>query len=836
MTTTDSEAEVKPFLIVTGSSAGGIDALITLVAGLPVGFAAPVVIAQHLAPGHASRLADILRNRTKLVVRTVEERDRLEAGTIYLVGPDRDIEIVDDSAEVVAIARKGPKPSIDRLFASAAQTHGDRLVAIIFSGMGSDGLAGARIVKEHGGAVIVQEPSSASFPSMPAAIPPTLIDLAARPEDMPPLLVEYLRTSVMPQAQSDRTTLQSLLVHVRDRSGIDFSQYKTPTIMRRLARLMVAVGVTTLDDYLVYLQSHPHEYQRLVNSFLIKVTEFFRDAQLFDHLRTTILPKLIEQAPQLDNELRIWSAGTSTGEEAYSLAILCAELLRDDGERIAVRIFATDLDDAAIAFARRGLYSKESLQHLPEAWRERYFVRVGESYEVGKRIRNMTVFGQHDLAKRAPFPRIDLCLCRNVLIYFTKELQSRALQLFTFSLRDGGYLALGKAESTGTLADYFRLIDSTLRIFQRQGERILIPPSRMSDAPPRHDERGVFDKTMAFLQPSGGAGAHGTRAHVSDTFGALLTGSSIGVIVVDRRYDIVSLNPAARALLEIHGIGVGEDMIHLVRNIDSNELRTLVDAAFRNEPTLPREIAVHEPSGGVEKWVQISTAVDRTAQSGPDVIGIFIVDVTQNVGSRRDLERSTNAQSEVVQDLTARVDELSRRQKGLLQANEELTGANAELRNMNEQLLINAEESASASEEVETLNEEMQATNEELETLNEELQATVEELNTTNDELEARGMDLERQAKSREVELKRIELERAAIVQTVEALVGPHVLLSEDGDIVYASNAVGGRDEIARLAPKWWEESTVLLTGRRFTPSASPQDGTTYTVVALKES
>ena len=729
------------FLVVTGSSAGGIEALCLLVGSLPANFAAPIVIAQHLAPKHRSHLATILRSKSVLPVVMVDEHERLVPGTIFVVGPDHDVEITDDHAATFIATRSGSKPSIDRLFASAAESFGERLIALIFSGMGSDGTAGARVVKEYGGSVIVQEPSSAAYPAMPLSIPAPLIDLVARPEAMGEMLVTLIDGVFdVPETSTDRQHLRTLLVQLRDRSGVDFTQYKTPTILRRLSRLMIAAGVETIPEYLTYLQAHPEGFTRLMSAFLIKVTEFFRDKALYDELAATVIPRLIEHARSNGGELRMWSAGTSTGEEAYSLAILCAERLRDEDERIEVRIFATDLDDDAIAFARRGLYSAESVGQLPPAWIDRYFVPSGEGFEVAKRIRSMTVFGQHDLGQRAPFPRIDLCLCRNVLIYFTRELQDRALQLFAFSVRDGGFLVIGKAESIGSLGDSFRSFNPALKIFEREGARLLIPPARTRDAAPAAAARPPSGRGLPPARQTGAAlrGAE-PRLSAGETFGSFLAHSSVGVAIVDRQYDIVGINVAARAMFEVHGVGIGEDLIHLVRGLEANALRELVDAAFRNEAPPPREFAVRESSGQVETWVRIACSPDRAAAGlRSEVVAILIIDVTADVRRRRELEEAGASDALRIGELSSHIDDLERRHKALLAANDELTIANHDLRRLNEQLLISREEAASANEEIETLNEEMQATNEELETLNEELQATVEELNTTNDELESR--------------------------------------------------------------------------------------------------
>jgi two-component system CheB/CheR fusion protein len=823
-----------PFLIVTGSSAGGIEALCALVAALPRDFPAPIVIAQHLAPTHASHLPEILAGKTSLRIVTLDDRALLVPGTVYVVGPDHDVHITGEHAVAYAADRRGPKPSIDHLFSSAAESHGDRVIAIIFSGMGSDGTAGARVVKEHGGTVIVQDPASASYPSMPLAIPPTLVDLIARPEAMASMLGDFIRGVTFPDGASDQSLLRTVLLQLRDRSGVDFTQYKTPTIMRRLSRLMVASGVDSVSDYLRYLQTHPEGYARLVSAFLIKVTEFFRDAALFDELRETVVPTLIEYARANGGELRMWSAGTSTGEEAYSLAILCAEALHDDPEPVAVRIFATDLDDDAIAFARRGIYPAESVKQLPPAWIERYFMINGDGYEVSKRIRNMTVFGQHDLAQRAPFPRIDLCLCRNVLIYFTRELQTRALQLFAFSLRTGGYLVVGKAESSGGLGEYFRLVSSPLKIYEREGDRILIPPTRVRDAAAGMETRVPHDRTSG---PSSSSAARGSepRLTASETFGSFLANSPIGIAVVDRRYDVVGMNVAARAMLEIHGVGIGEDLIHLVRGVDGNELRALIDAAFRSESPPPRDLSVRDPSGNVERWLQIAASPDRTAAGvRSEVAALVMVDVTEHVRRRLELEGLAATHDMKSGELTRHVADLDRRHRALLAANDELTAANNDLRSINEQLLINGEEAASANEEIETLNEEMQATNEELETLNEELQATVEELNTTNDELESRGLELERTADARETDLARVDAERELLGRALDALGGPLAVIDAAGVVVYGSAAVGGRAAFHVLPAHWWQRPSVTLDHVAYAPTPVTSTEFGLTVVRLR--
>ena len=479
----DQEPSLRQ-LIVVGSSAGGIDALSELVATLPDTLPVPIVVAQHLDPRRPSHLAEILQRKSKLPVRVVTDVEPLVGGVVLVVPPNRDAEISDRDVRIHPVEGPGAKPSIDALFSSAARTFQEGVIAVILTGTGSDGAIGAREVKASGGMVVIQNPETASYPSMPQAIPPSVVDIVADLETIGPLLNDLVTGRFEPSRPDEDRLLRGFLDQLRERTGIDFSAYKRATILRRLQRRMAATNSPRLRDYVRYLQANPNEYQRLTSSFLIKVTEFFRDADLFAYLRSDVVPRIVADARADDRELRLWSAGCATGEEAYSLAILVADALAEELHRFNVRIFATDVDAGAITFARRGIYPAGALEGMPPDVVSRHFIRTDDHYEISKEIRSLTVFGQHDLGQRAPFPRVDLALCRNVLIYFTPELQKRALQLFAFSLRDKGYLVLGKAESTTPLAEYFVLEQARLKVYRRQGERVLIPPARIRDTTP----------------------------------------------------------------------------------------------------------------------------------------------------------------------------------------------------------------------------------------------------------------------------------------------------------------------------------------------------------------
>src|SRR5579863_2120026 len=456
-------------LVVVGSSAGGVEALSVLVSNLPADFPAPIVLAQHLDPDRPSSLDSILRRRTPLPVELVTSSSRLAKGKIYVVPSNRLVSIRDSHVEVQEDTQRHtrPQPSVDLLLSSAAAVYGDRLVAVILTGSGSDGAIGAVDVKNAGGTVIVQDPHTARYPSMPLALPPTVIDFEVDIEHAGSLLYDLLTGVSLPQTEEKtEDVLHTILEQVNRQASIDFRPYKTSTILRRIGRRMMLTRSRTMHEYSDYLRSHPEEIGDLVKSFLINVTQFFRDPDAFAYLRSDILPRLIVQARERDRVLRFWTAGCASGEEPYSLAMLLADLLGVELPEWSVKIFATDLDEAAITFARRGLYSENLLKGIPDEFRDRFFERADHGYRISKTLRQMVIFGQQDLSRSAPFPRIDLVLCRNVLIYFTPELQEYVLSQFAFSLSPGGYLFLGKAESIRPTQPYYELLNKQWKVFR----------------------------------------------------------------------------------------------------------------------------------------------------------------------------------------------------------------------------------------------------------------------------------------------------------------------------------------------------------------------------------
>ncbi|MEW6636593.1 MAG: CheR family methyltransferase, partial [Actinomycetota bacterium] len=692
-----------------------------------------------------------------------------------------------------------PKPSVDLLLRSAAGSFGERLIAVILSGTGTDGAEGARIVHAAGGTVIVQNPETAEFAQMPASLAPNAVDIVADLPEIGRILGELVSSVEMPaedRPPDEGRALERLLEYLRERHGVDFGGYKRPTIRRRLARRMVAVGAADIEEYRRYLETHPEEYRQLVNSFLIKVTEFFRDPELFEYLRQEVLPLLIEEARREGRSLRIWSAGCATGEEAYSLAMLVSELLGDEAGFFDVRIFATDLDEDAVNFARRGVYPEGALAGLSEEQVRRYFVEEDGQYQVKKQVRGMIVFGEHDLARRSPFPRIDLVMSRNVLIYFSPELQRRALLLFAYSLRDGGYLVLGGAETASPAGDLFEQRHRQHKVYVRKGERFLMPPTvPVSPAPPRM-ERPDGPRFHAVPGPQG----EEHRPRVSEE--GFLSQVPVGLVVVDRNYDVRAINAAARGLLQVHGAAVGEDLLHsLPEEVPYAEVRRAIDAAFREgEAAATGEIAIQNAREAGQRYLRLVCYPRRVAgDRGPaGTVMIVVQEVTGAVATRKELEgrleelrteserlrRESEAEATRQRLQNERLLEANRR---LEEANRELTRINEDLQSSYEDALLSTEEAQAATEEVETLNEELQATNEELETLNEELQATVEELNATNEDLQARGTELQELARKHEEERREAEKARMRLEAILSGISDAVLAVGFSGEVLFSN-------------------------------------------------
>jgi two-component system CheB/CheR fusion protein len=788
------ESGGKEDLVVVGASAGGVGALSTLVSTLNRSFPAPIVVAQHLDPQRPSQLGSILERRSTLPIMVVSEhgQTKLEGGKVYVVPSNKHVRISDGHVYLEGDLNDRPKPSVDMLLSSAAKSYGEHLIAVILTGSGSDGAAGAVDVKTSGGVVIIQNPQTAAYPSMPLSLPPTAVDHVLEIEQIGPLLFDLLKGMSLPSpTEKPDDPFRDLLVQVSAQTNIDFRNYKSSTILRRIGRRMAVTHNSSLRDYADYLRTQPDEVSELVKAFLIKVTGFFRDPEAFEFLNATIIPELIDRAKANGRTLRLWSAGCATGEEAYSLALLIADQLGQDFPEWNVKIFATDLAADAINFARRGLYPENVLKDLPEDFRDRYFERIDHGYRISKTLRQAIIFGQQDISRGVPFPRIDLVTCRNLLIYLKPDLQQVMLDLFAYSLHQShGYMFLGKAETARPTKAMFELVNKKWKIYRCVGGSIAFPlhegsvhsgagnhswrEQRRRQIPPAI--AGTLDLTHSEVEIA-------QLRRINET---MLRYANVAVVIIDRQYRILTINATARRLLGVRDIAYDHDFLHTVRGMPYQEMRRAIDTCFREHAGMNlQEIELDQLSEGSGRYVSFTIMLMQVEQGAPELAVITALDVTETVQIKKRLEAVQREHSEMVNELSA-----ANKRFGTM--NKELQDANEELQAANEELMLTQEELQATNEEFEATNEELQATNEELETNNEELQATNEELQTTNDELTARTAELQELSKQHRLE----QLQLASVLERY-----PHfiMVLNADDLTIQSINPtykqlLGGRD------------------------------------------
>jgi len=764
----DNDGNRTTDLVVVGASAGGVGALSTLVSTVHKNFPAPIVLAQHLDPQRPSNLGSILERRSKLPVVIVDESSPtpLERGKIYVVPSNRHVKISDGHVYLEEDHVDRPKPSIDLLLTSAAKAYGEHLIAVVLTGSGSDGAAGAVDVKNAGGVVVIQNPQTAPYPSMPLSLPPTAVDHVVEMEQIGPLLFDILKGVNLPETEKVDDPLRDLLTQVSAQTNIDFRNYKSSTILRRIGRRMAVTHNANIREYGDFLRTHPEEVKELVRAFLINVTGFFRDPEAFEFIRSAIIPALIDRARDNGRILRLWSAGCATGEEAYSLALLIADSLGPEFSEWSVKVFATDLAEDAINFARRGLYPENVLSDLPLDYRERFFEPVEHGYRITKALRQVVIFGQQDISRGVPFPRIDLVACRNLLIYLKPDLQQVVLDLFAYSLQQShGFLFLGKAETARPTKAAFELINKKWKIYRCLGGPFSLPVQESAVQQKSGHARALRGRPVTQPRLTAQSDMIHSDAEIAQMRRieeTLLRYTNVAVVIIDGMYRIVTINTAARRLLGIRDVAYDQDFLHSVRGLPYHDVRHAIDTAFREHATITvPDLELDETAEGTGRYIDLTIMIMQVEQDAAKLAVITALDITEQVQLKRRLEAVQREQAELV-------GELSGSNKRLSAMNKELQDANEELQAANEELMLTQEELQATNEEFEATNEELQATNEELETNNEELQATNEELQTTNDELTARTHELQ-------VIMKQHRLEQVQLEELLERF--PHYVL-----------------------------------------------------------
>ena len=683
-----------------GASAGGLEAIERFFDNLPKDTGLAFVIVQHLSPDFKSMMDELLARHTELPIHLVENGIPVEADHVYLIPPKNEM-IISGGRLLLSEQDRHQERTlpIDVFFRSLAQDCGSRAVAIVLSGGGSDGSRGIRDVNEAGGLVIVQDADTAQFDGMPrTATESGLAHWVLPPSDMPRVLLEHAAgrpaaPRAEPEPQVGNTSVVEVYRMLQEEYGIDFTHYKPSTVTRRIERRLALARSTDIDEYVRRLKSERSELDVLYRDLLIEVTRFFRDEQAFQLLEEKVIPELLAREPR-QAPLRLWVAGCATGEEAYSLAISLEDLLAKLGER-PVKIFATDVHRGSLEHATRAIYTEEALAGVSPERLSRYFTRIGERYQVVPELRQRIVFAQHNVIKDAPFTRVDLVTCRNLLIYLQPAAQQKVLSLFHFALNRNGFLFLGPSETVGPLSVGFETLDKHWRVYRKRTDSRIQVEARLQPT-----------ATRTALPPFQPAGGRYSLSQLLGTYDALLERTMPPSLLVNERAELVHAFGGAGAFLHHRDGRQGLDVIELV----GPELKMVLVGGLKRaiiEPTaiVYRDVRVSEREGDRSYKVTIQRIGSRGGGAPHLLVSFEPMPVT---GAS---PRPPEAEIEM--------DQVSR---------DRLRALEAELTHTKESL-------QSAIEELETSNEELQASNEELQTSNEELQSTNEELQSVNEEL-----------------------------------------------------------------------------------------------------
>jgi two-component system CheB/CheR fusion protein len=726
-----------PFPVVgIGASAGGIDALKAFFEAVPPAPGIAFVVVQHLPPERESAMAEILSHHSALPVHQIHEAQPIEPDHVYVIRPGRTLTLANGAFEFSdSLEARGHRRPIDDFLRSLAREQQEKSIAVVLSGTGMNGTAGAQAIKAVGGLCIAQTPETAEFATMPASlIQAGYADAVLPPGKIPALILQYLENpyagperasleAAKEALQADRAHLTEIFATLRSRTAHDFSGYKKPTILRRIQRRMGLVAVHRLADYAARLSEDADEARALADDLLINVTGFFRDPQAWEALRLAAVRPLVEEWNS-DAPIRGWVTACSTGEEAYSLAMLIHEEIERVGKPIQVKIFATDTAEKSLSVARAGVYPGGIEGDFTPQRLERFFEKHEHTYRIRKEIRDTVVFAPQNVLRDPPFSRVDLCTCRNLLIYLEPEIQLHVLGMLHFALRDGGYLLLGTADAGGTVKELFATVNLKWRIYRRESHRAhhLLELPRVSVYGLAETQRL---EALALRSPQRSATTLAIQQALFEQFGP-------PTVVVDRGDRIVYYHGDTRAYFVTP---IGEPTLDLFEVVHER-LRPAVRQALRRASTDNGAVRVTDSeleSADAPLRVHITAA---PLQPGP-VPEYFRVSFELMTHVQAPEDAATGAAANPISTLRLSHSE----QDHILEA--ELRAARRELQGVTEAFQSSNEELKASNEEVISINEELQSANEELESSKEELQSLNEELITANGQLQAKIGELE---------------------------------------------------------------------------------------------
>lgn len=704
-----------------GSSAGGLEALQIMLSKLSDNLNCSYIIAQHLSPTHRSMMVDLLSRITNIPVIEVQNGMVIKSKTIYMTPENTDIFVSNGKIYLKSIEHTyGPKPSVNYFFNSLAQAYGSKSIGVILSGTGSDGAFGIRAIKASGGITIAQSPQSSKYDGMPvSAINTGKVDIVASIENISNEIARIVDNLGKNVADSINSGIISQIYRIIfEEKGVDFSQYKKNTLTRRIERRLAALKIESLNDYVDYLKINLDEVTNLYNDILIGVTEFFRDPEVFDEIKEQI-SLLIEKKEQ-GEEIRFWSIGCSTGEEAYTLAIILSEVLQEKITKYKIKIFATDIDEESLKIARAGIYAETSLVNVNKNLVNKYFTVNKNQFEIKKSIRELVVFSRHNIMSDSPFLRADLISCRNMLIYFNNTLQNRFFPIVHYALKDNGILLLGKSENVSEYHDLFVTVNKTLKIFKSQY-------TGLKELPKLYNYSGV---NKNYEEPK------------------MVSFKNEEELLEEKIIEATSKFILNQCIL----INSSNDIVYIKGEIpfitfSQGRATTNIFKCLKEELTLDVRSALNE----VQKDKKFKTTQFRAVTLFEDILKyVRVVVVPIQNEKNDDWFYALYFQSENIQNLKGYVAENGNDNETIANLTNELERTKSHLQNVIEELETSYEEMQSLNEELSSSNEELQSSNEELETTNEELQSTNEELQTAYSELKVLYDDKEYRTKQLE--------------------------------------------------------------------------------------
>jgi two-component system CheB/CheR fusion protein len=728
-----------------GASAGGLDAVRRFFEHMPSESGMAFVVIFHLSPDHESNAGKIIEQTTKMRVIQVDSAVAIEQDHVYVISPAQYLSMNDGYLRVSPQGpRHGAHVTIDLFFRDLADVHREKAFCLVLSGAGADGAVGLSRIKEQGGVTLVQSPTDAEYDGMPqSAIRTEMVDFVLPVVDMPQKLLELWKnarhiqlpasndleayaaaTSDMRSVALAEHAVHDILVKLRAGTGHDFKHYKRATVLRRIERRLQVTAQSNLSEYYEYLSAHPSEVKALLDDMLIGVTNFFRDREAFDALERDVAPQLFSRYASHGgkHDLRIWSAGASTGEEAYSLVMLFADHKASVGSDVGIQVFASDIDDRAVSAGRAGLYSQAIVADVPPTRLRQYFAKEDDRYRVRKEVRDSVLFAKHSLLTDPPFSQMDLIVCRNLLIYLDRDVQREILQMFHFALNPGGFLFLGSSESADLCQDLFSVVDKKNRIFRARSGAV--PSHRMLTLP-----RGGYTKVAPsprppFVEPARKPTVASVHQRALQQF--LVTPS----ILVNNVADILHISDGAGRYLHHVAGEVTRNVLSLIIPELRLELRTAVfQTQQTSAPVKTRPVMI----GRDARYFQIVMTAYPFSDEVSDMECMLIVFAEDEVDAK-DINANPKTQSEN-QMLSNLERELQRTKVQLQDTIEHSEISSEELKASNEEMQAVNEELRSATEELETSKEELQSINEELLTVNYELKIKVEETDQANDYL-----------------------------------------------------------------------------------------------------